>query len=50
MIGQLDEAHADLLGEGGDELGLAEHALVDEHSAECAPARCCSAWAIANWS
>ena len=33
-VGELDEAHADLLGERGDQLGLGEHALVDQHPAQ----------------
>ena len=35
-VAEVDEPHADLLGEGRDELGLGEHALVDQHAAEAA--------------
>ena len=34
VVGQVDEAQPDLRGERGHELGLGEHALVDEHPAE----------------
>ena len=48
-VAELDEAHADLRGERGDELGLGQHALVDEHPAR-APgrARWCSSNAVAQ--
>ena len=36
VVGQVDEAQADLRGERGDELGLGEHALLDQHPAEAA--------------
>ena len=37
-LGEVDESKADLGGERRDELGLGQHALVDEHAAEAATA------------
>ena len=33
-VGEVDEAHADLLGQRGDQLGLGQHALVDQDPAQ----------------
>ena len=50
VVRQLDEAHADLLGESGHELRLAEDALVDEHTAECATGALLLLVRVASWS